>query len=471
MSSELSGVVDETPQPPAGMHGAPGPLLRLIRNQQVAFLLVGVTNTAVGFAFFVMFEYTIGQIWGYLATLAFAHVCSVLCAFVLYRTFVFKVRGHVWRDLGRFEMVYLVALGINAAMLPLLVEVAGLAVIPAQALIVFVTTLVSYFGHRGFSFRRSPKEVLRHAAASDATDASAEPAPHNNRTAAMNPLVSIVIPAYNNADFLGDTIDSVLSQTYPNLEVIIADHASTDTTRAVMQRYAGDPRVTLLETPGGGGALRNWNRVSQAATGEYLKLVCGDDVLDPRIVEKQVAALTAAPGSVLSASARDIIDANGRPVIRGRGLPGLLGRHSGADAIRSTVRHGTNVFGEPGCVLMRRDLLESSGWWDSRWPYLIDEATYARVLLQGDFVGVPGSLAGFRVSDSQWSVRLAKQQSEQAIGFHKWLHAEYPHVIGSTTLAVGNARARVMATVRRFAYLYLGRRMSKSVQPAAGGAS
>ncbi|KRC61982.1 glycosyl transferase [Agromyces sp. Root81] len=288
----------------------------------------------------------------------------------------------------------------------------------------------------------------------------------------MNPLVSIVIPAYNNADYLAETIDSVLAQTYPNLEVIIADHASTDSTRAVMREYEHDERVTLLDTPGGGGALRNWNRVSQAATGEYLKLVCGDDLLDPSIVEKQVAALSSTPGAVLAASARDIVDASSRPVIAGRGLPGLLGHHTGIEAIRSTVRHGTNVFGEPGCVLMRRDALEAIGWWDSRWPYLIDEATYARVLLQGDFVGVPGSLAGFRISDSQWSVRLARQQSEQAIGFHRWLHEEHPDVIGRTTLAIGNTRARIMAMTRRLAYVYLGRRMSKSAAlTAASGAS
>jgi putative flippase GtrA len=140
------------------MKGTPGPLLRLVRNQKVAFLMVGATNTVIGFLLFVVFQYTIGQLWGYLATLAFAHVFSVLCAFVLYRTFVFKVRGHVLRDLARFEVVYLVSLGVNYAVLPILVELFGIAPIPAQALIVFITTLISFFGHRGFSFRRSPAE-------------------------------------------------------------------------------------------------------------------------------------------------------------------------------------------------------------------------------------------------------------------------------------------------------------------------
>jgi hypothetical protein len=81
------------------------------------------------------------------------------------------------------------------------------------------------------------------------------------------------------------------------------------------------------------------------------------------------------------------------------------------------------------------------------------------VLLEGDFVAVPESLASFRVSDSQWSVRLARSQAEQAAGFHERLHREHPEVISAADLRRGNRAARLTAFLRRVAYVVLRARM------------
>jgi putative flippase GtrA len=118
---------------------------------------VGAFNTLIGATFFVTLELTVGRVVGYMVVLLLAHVLSVLCAFVLHRRLVFRVKGNVLVDLVRFEMVYLGGLGINAILLPVLVEVAQLPVIMSQFLIVSVTALVSFFGHKHFSFRRPPR--------------------------------------------------------------------------------------------------------------------------------------------------------------------------------------------------------------------------------------------------------------------------------------------------------------------------
>ena len=272
--------------------------------------------------------------------------------------------------------------------------------------------------------------------------------------------VSIVVPAYNNASFIESTMHSILAQTHRDLEVIVADHGSTDDTLDRLQQFTSDPRVSLLTTETGGGAVRNWNRVSEAATGEYIKLVCGDDIIAPTMVERQLALFDA--DVALVASSRTIIDANANVIIRNRGLRGLEGRHSGEEATRATVRSGTNLFGEPACVMMRRDALVAAEFWSPTEHYLIDEATYVAVLEHGDFVGLREPLASFRVNGGQWSVRLAKHQSRQAVRFHNLLRADRPGLLSATDVALGNVRAHLNSLARRALYVVLGRRLNRA---------
>jgi putative flippase GtrA len=144
----------------------PGPLIRLFNDQRVAFLVVGGINTVVAFGIFIASSQTVGHLvdrWygrvpAALLTAGITHVLSVLFAFVMHRRFVFRVRGHVLRDLMRFWGVYIVVGSVNIVSLPLLVEL-GMRPIPAQAIIVTAITLLSYFGHRHFSFRRGAADT------------------------------------------------------------------------------------------------------------------------------------------------------------------------------------------------------------------------------------------------------------------------------------------------------------------------
>ncbi len=274
------------------------------------------------------------------------------------------------------------------------------------------------------------------------------------------PRVSVVIPAYNNARDIEATMHSVLRQDYRDFEVVIADHASSDGTAEVIARFADDPRVRILSpTPAGGGAMANWSRVAAHARGELLKLLCGDDLITPDALRQQVAAFDAHPDAVLVACRRNLVDAAGRELLAARGLAGLRGRVDGAQAVCASILAGTNIFGEPGCVMMRRDVFERVGGWDDRFPYLIDQASYSRVMMEGSMVALDAVQASFRISATQWSVRLVKQQSSQAIAFHEDFHARYPDLLSKAQLRRGNRRATWMAYARRLAYLWLRRRM------------
>lgn len=280
------------------------------------------------------------------------------------------------------------------------------------------------------------------------------------------PLVSVVVPTYQNASYVQRTLDSLLAQTWPALEVVVADHSSTDGTWELLQPYGDDPRVRLLRTPAGGGAERNWNRVTEQAAGSYLKLVCGDDVLHPRSLELQVEALERHPSAVLAAARRDLVDVHDRVLLRGRGLPGMSGLVSGRTAVRRAVRAGSNVFGEPVCTLLRTSVVREVGGWSARHPYAIDEDLYLKVLAHGDLVALPESLAAFRISTTQWSVELARDQARQVADLHRSVRREQPDAVSSADVRVGTARAHVVAVQRRAAYLLWSRRMRAA---AAGG--
>ncbi len=274
----------------------------------------------------------------------------------------------------------------------------------------------------------------------------------------MTPRVSVVVPAYNSVAFIDATMRSILGQTFTEFELVVSDHSSTDGTWEALQPFAVDPRVRLSRLAPGGGGPANFNAVTDLANGEFIKLVCGDDLLSPDSLAEQVAALEDRPAAVMAASPRDVIDAAGTPVLRNRGLSGLRGEVKGADAIRKTVLAGTNIFGEPASVLFRRSVLVDAGGWDGRFPYLIDQATYCAVLIRGNLVAVPRSLAAFRVSPSQWSVRLGRAQAEQYVGFNREFAAAHPGLLGPHHLLLGAMKAHANAYGRRAVYRWLHRR-------------
>lgn len=280
----------------------------------------------------------------------------------------------------------------------------------------------------------------------------------------MTPTVSVVVPAYQNSSTIAATLASVLEQTYADFELIVADHSSSDGTLARAQSFSSDPRVRVLTTSAGGGAERNWNRVTDEARGSYLKLVCGDDVLYPSCLERQVAALEAHPSAGIVSAKRDLIDPSGAVLLRARGLGRLEGLVPGPVAVRTTVRAGANLLGEPMCNLMRTELARKVGGWSAAQPFLIDEDLYVKVLRHSDLVAIREPLAAFRLSSTQWSVRLAADQARQAAAFHRAVREEFPEAVTAWDQWLGSAHALRTAWLRRAAYLVWRRRM-QAVHP------
>ena len=103
----------------------------------------------------------------------------------------------------------------------------------------------------------------------------------------MTDLVSIIMPSYNTAKFIEETIDSVLSQTYANWELIIVDDCSTDDTDAVVAKYQDD-RIRYLKNEKNSGAAVSRNRALREAKGRWIAFLDSDDLWTPDKLEKQI---------------------------------------------------------------------------------------------------------------------------------------------------------------------------------------
>ena len=105
------------------------------------------------------------------------------------------------------------------------------------------------------------------------------------------PLVSICIPSYNRADLIEETINSALTQTYRNIEVIVTDNCSTDQSwKLLLELAEKDSRLKIFQNEENVGAVRNWKRVMAKATGEYALILWSDDLIKPTFVEKTLEA-------------------------------------------------------------------------------------------------------------------------------------------------------------------------------------
>lgn len=134
-------------------------LKKIVENEKARFLITGGFNTVFGYLVFVVIQWSIGRYITYIGSLYLSHLVASSLAFYIYRKFVFQVHGHIIRDFLRFQTVYVVPLVANTFLLPVIIISSHLNVYLAQAIATFILVLISYFGHKYFSFRR-PKQFL-----------------------------------------------------------------------------------------------------------------------------------------------------------------------------------------------------------------------------------------------------------------------------------------------------------------------
>lgn len=260
------------------------------------------------------------------------------------------------------------------------------------------------------------------------------------------PLVSVCIPTFNGSLFLRETISSVLNQTYKNIQIVISDHSSSDTTLAIVQSF-NDERIELHTLDQKGQAADNWNHSCSKARGKYIQLLCQDDVLYPGCIQQHVTELEKAPENIsFSFSHRDVISPRGRKILRNRGWKikeNVINLH---DAVDSLVSSGTNLFGEPCAVVMRSKSFQTTNGF--RGKYLIDLNMWLDLWQLGPALKIDKSLCQFRISKNSWTSQLQQAQSLEFETFVKELHQNFNEFISDTSLSHGISRSRSMQRKR-----------------------
>jgi glycosyltransferase involved in cell wall biosynthesis len=216
------------------------------------------------------------------------------------------------------------------------------------------------------------------------------------------PLVTVVTPSYNQGAFIAETIESVLAQTYPHLEYIIVDGASTDNTLDVIQRYAHDPRLRWISEPDRGFADA-LNKGFARSNGAIMGWLNSDDTYIGQPVADTVAYLMEHPEADVVYGDAVYTDAAGKPTgARQTGKP--------FDLIESISYR--NSIPQPGSF-WRRSLWEKTGPLREDFSAIIDGEYWVRASRHGVLHYVPGDRATYRLHGASKTVSESLRMWEE----------------------------------------------------------
>lgn len=243
------------------------------------------------------------------------------------------------------------------------------------------------------------------------------------------PLVSILIPAYNSELYLAETLDSALAQTWPSIEIIVVDDGSKDNTLAVAKKYESR-NVQVLAQIVNQGQTAALNRCLAAAQGDFIQYFDADDILEPRKIQIQVERLMQAPPDTLAIAPwarfhqNDLTTAKFVPNRDWQDYNDPI-----AWLVDGWSGHGTMP---PGSWLYPRGIVEQIGTWDERLSLNNDMEYFTRaVLASKQLLFCPEAVWYYRSGNPS----LSGQRSAQAL----WSQYEVIRLSTERLLAVENS--------------------------------
>lgn len=206
----------------------------------------------------------------------------------------------------------------------------------------------------------------------------------------MQPLVSVIIAAYNSEAFISDTLYSVLKQNYENFEVIVVNDGSTDNTLSILKTFT-DERIKVVsqENKGQDGAF---NTGLPHAAGSYIKYMDSDDLINPEMISLQVQALNGSQKKVAYSEWARFY--NSKPELADFSY---LDYWQDMDPVSFLTARPEGIMLQCGCILIPRELIERVGGWDERLILFNDTEFFTRIFLAAEGVKfTPGARLYYR---------------------------------------------------------------------------
>jgi len=208
------------------------------------------------------------------------------------------------------------------------------------------------------------------------------------------PRVSVAIASYNYGRFLGDCLESVVSQQGVELEVIVVDDASSDETPLVTAAFAAaDPRVRVIRHQANRGHLATFNEGLKEARGEYVLKLDADDMLAPGALARAATVMDRHPGVGLVYGRPLHFEGTPPAPPAARNGAGDCLVFNGRDWLAERCRTGYNCISNPE-ALVRRSLLDEIGFYDDRLDHTFDFEMWMRLAAVSDVARVQGAVQG-----------------------------------------------------------------------------
>ena len=249
----------------------------------------------------------------------------------------------------------------------------------------------------------------------------------------QSPLVSVLMPVYNGEKYLAEAIESILNQTFVNLEFLIINDGSTDRSLEIINSFV-DSRIVLIDNASNKGLIYSLNRGIALAQGRYIARMDADDVSNPLRIERQIAFLEAHPDVGYCGTWARKIDASGNVL-------GCMRRLTQSEPLRISL-----LFSSPyihPTMVIKSELLKKYCY-DKDFKHVEDFELWTRLSVEAKGINIPSFLLSYRWHGDNISVKQNTEQgrtselivtrSVEALGL-QMTHEEY--LVHISTIRIG----------------------------------